>query len=91
MKSERDIAKENVELFNQRLVSQRALSTSVTHKQTCQKWLEFLEDIPNSINGLNDFVEFRNARECGRDLIKHIKKKIQDLKQAIKLYDDAGI
>ncbi len=51
----------------------------LTHKQTCQRLLEFLE---------RDMLDFMNINgTCYRI----INNKITDLKQAIKLYDNAGI
>jgi len=51
------------------------------HKATCQRFLEFLE------KGLYPQLLFEENTN-GKDLIKN---KITDLKQAIKLYEDAGI
>ena len=53
-------------------------------KETCQRWLEFLEDLSD-----NDMEGEEDGNEPSE--IKKILKKIQDLKQAIKLYYEAGI
>jgi len=54
------------------------------HKQTCERWLEWLENVLN--RGLwrkEDAPSFRRKFK--------INEKIQDLKQAIKLYEKEGI
>ena len=51
----------------------------LTHKQTCQRWLEFLEEEKKC-----------ETNECSI-CYKRLVEKITDLKQAIKIYEDAGI
>ena len=51
------------------------------HKQTCQRWLEFEEK----------WYDSEGAEGCECELCKELGKKIKDLKQAIKIYDEAGI
>jgi len=78
MKSESQIAKENVEEERK----WRCLETwnpCMTHKQTCERWLEYLECYSKE-------AWFWNLSD--KD---YINNKIKDLKQAIKLYEDAGI
>ncbi len=55
------------------------------HKQICQRWLEFLDTY--NFNELIDEFGDKLDRIQG----KEFNKKIIDLKQAIKLYEDAGI
>ena len=72
MKIEIQIAKENV--INATIEKAKFWHKAIAkeHKQTCQRWLEFL----NQHRLINE--EFA-------------KKKIIDLKTAIKIYGDAGI
>ncbi len=77
MKSEYEIAKENVERGVNTL---GANPEAKEHKQTCQRFLDFLESLiekyePNII--WNMPIE--------------MKDKITDLKQAIKHYEENGI
>ena len=79
---ETKIAKENVALYN--TYNSEAwkhlmigFASCYEHKQTCQRWLEFLEEFKWIKTNTLNFLE--------------IMKKKRDLKQAIKLYDDAGI
>ncbi len=84
MKTEQEIAKENVErtfeLKNKWLIDKTDdrwfvhRGVCISHKQTCQRWLEFLNPAPNIVLG-----EWE------------VKNKIKDLKQAIKIYNDTGI
>lgn len=57
------------------------------HKATCQRFLDFLKlhneglkVVYEKIKGLGEFNQWQN-----------MENKITDLKQAIKLYEDAGI
>ena len=54
-------------------------SKCIEHKQTCQRWLKFLEEQEKCKSNL--------CSVC----FKRLKAKIKDLKQAIKLYTDGGI
>ncbi len=67
------------------------LSFLTAHKASCQRFLEFLEEMPDSVKGLNHFVKNQLVELCGKDLVRHIQEKITDLKNAIKKYDEAGI
>ena len=79
---ETKIAKENVEFhkcsdgLNVNLQA-GFLEVCSSHKQTCQRWLEFLEEFKWIKTNTLNFLE--------------IMKKKRDLKQAIKLYDEAEI
>ena len=68
---------------------------SLTHKATCQRFLEFLEGLRNRvikrlkiISGLLTMKAISNLPEV--EPLLH-DEKITDLEQAIKLYEDAGI
>ncbi len=52
----------------------------IKHKQTCQRWLEFLGDFDYSVVSKFNF-----------DKVVEYGDKVKDLKQAIKLYKGAGI
>ena len=65
-----------------------------THKQTCQRWLEFLGTIrfigfECESRCLLDKDDTLLCNDCERN--KRIDNQIIDLKQAIKLYEEAGI
>ena len=59
------------------------------HKQTCQRWLEYLGELER--------YKFKCGFMSDYDLcdmfenVSLIINQIEDLKQAIKLYDNAGI
>lgn len=145
MKTETQIAEENVKLKEEGIIGLPNFESWRTHKATCQRFLEFLEDI--QLNKSEDKMEKEHLKIgksdnscefCGKldwegeepltndidncevylhkncyerakmivelfeesykDLPKEdnkksspIQKKITDLKQAIKLYEDAGI
>lgn len=46
--------------------------------------LEFLEDIPESIEGLLYFIKEKEVKLAGKDLVKHIKERINKLKKELK-------
>lgn len=83
MKTETQIAEENIKRFKN---SQRSVldwggkiafpEVCKSHKASCQRFLEFLEKESKGFCSVSD------CRFC---------EKIQDLKQAIKLYEDNGI
>ncbi len=56
-------------------ISDDYIPSALEHKQTCQRWLEFEEKVLSNLS----YGDIR------------IEKKIKDLKQAIKIYEDAGI
>ena len=74
---ETKIAKENVEAWNSIWVPITKKECRF-HKQTCQRWLEYLEGIIIEINGKVTEFEWKD-------------RQVEDLKQAIKIYKDAGI
>ena len=84
MKTETQIAKENIktsERYENNVVAGFAPHmVCKTHKASCQRFLEFLEVI----------LEDKKIREgyMGKFIND---RKIQDLKQAIRLYDRVGI
>jgi len=53
------------------------------HKQTCQRFLEFLENFYRNCKNEEIIFEIHDKKD--------IEEKIQDLKQAIKLYEKEGI
>ncbi len=74
---EKKIAKGNVKKFNSTGLGDFLLYCK-SHKQTCQRWLEFLEELKFCIG----FCKNNNPKR---------EDKREDLKQAIKIYEDAGI
>ena len=78
---ETKIAKENVRIYK---ASGKIIPVPVEileeHKTTCQRWLSFLIKAYGE-DGFEEEEEFD----------KMIYLKVQDLKQAIKLYNEAGI
>ena len=79
---ERKQAKDNINAYkySKDLDAQSIFSNvSLEHKQTCQRWLGFER-------GMNP-SQFR----AGSVLYEIIQRNIEDLKQAIKTYKDAGI
>ena len=91
MKTETQIAQENIQELI-RTSKYEDLQATVLywkgicyfHKETCQRWLEFLDD--------KYFVIPPNEKclEC-IEIMPEIEKKITDLKKAIKLYTENGI
>ena len=80
MKTETQTAKSHIKkVYNETTQIQKGIMRIQVreHKASCQRFLEFLEFIKNK----------------GRDALTNleIEEKIIDLKQAIKLYEDAGI
>ncbi len=71
---ETQIAKENVVMFRRFPKIEGYEYISITHKQTCQRWLDWMSEyeVPEATH--DERVE-----------------KIEDLKQAIKIYEEAGI
>ncbi|KKN58009.1 hypothetical protein LCGC14_0556670 [marine sediment metagenome] len=98
MKSELNIAEENIEIFKNPFpdgIEGNPWTTKIregvkgdvkesmeTHKTSCERFLEFLEG--------DDFSPARFSGNYNSEL-EIIENKITDLKQAIKLYDGAGI
>ena len=88
MKTETQIAEENLKYYNKSFknglmsdlgIYQKELCQ--THKASCERFLEFLEELINK-RGINfSLVEDTNFFE----------RMITDLKQAIKLCNEAGI
>jgi len=89
--SELKIAKENIEKLKRikSIILEDDLLDTISknihisecqeHKQTCKRWLKWLKDNYDYFDDLY----------CERE--KEYIKKIQDLKQAIKLYEENGI
>jgi len=77
MNKETKIAKKNIKWIKSGDLMGRPNILNVEkakeHKQTCQRWLGFLEEI-----------NIQREQE-------ELEEKITDLKQTIKLYEDAGI
>ncbi len=74
---ETKIAKENVKKFNSTGLGEFLLYCKA-HKQTCERWLEFLEEFKFCIG----FCKNNNPTREG---------KREDLEKAIKIYNEAGI
>ncbi len=69
----------NKEHFGALIKGAKLMGSMKLHKQTCQRWSNYLE---------KDMANFMNLNgNCYETMCK----KIKDLKQAIKLYDDEGI
>ncbi len=96
MKNELSIAKENVKVLEKiqgytlkdigkmSFGDERAIKERCeTHKATCQRWLEFLEEVSIPIN-------FDKSISI-KDKSPRVQQKITDLKQAIKEYENNGI
>ena len=84
MKTETKIAEENIKKW----ISWDSPHTTFiceTHKVSCQRFLEFLENWNNNVI----VCEECNKRNIDKQL--EMKQKITDLKNAIKKYDEAGI
>ena len=84
---ETKIAKKNVEKWANSVKPievVEAQSIQETHKQTCQRWLEFLDE-------WFEIDSMDNLKECNCDGCKFARDKIKDLKQAIKIYEEVGI
>ena len=79
---ETEIARENLKIVgaSPSVVWIKSKIRSQVHKQTCQRWLEFLERDKKIYHRL-----------WGHGITGNAEEKITDLKQAIKLYEDAGI
>ena len=93
MNKETQIAKENVDNYqrvkkeNLEVASLHYLALSSFHKATCQGWLEFLEEL---FKMLPFSVTNEELKQTGT-FYDVSEKKITDLKQAIKIYDENGI
>jgi len=78
------IAKENVKRFDKEKGEiDIDYDTNLIHKQTCQRWLEFLEKLNKQMQRVWKAINMLEDDE--------VTEKITDLKQAIKLYEDNGI
>ena len=80
---ETKIAKENVEKLGELLSPDKYVikGKCQEHKQTCQRWLKFLEAI----------TKWRSWERMSEFAQANINNQIEDLKQAIKTYEDVGI
>jgi hypothetical protein len=87
MKTEHEIAKENIEIYRDMKEEENLGYTNaplmLIHKQTCQRWLEFLEKECN--------IDYKDRREAHSSGFGKEFNKITDLKQTIKEYEDNGI
>ena len=79
MKKEKQIAKENIQFIKECKEENNSIPAE-SHKASCERFLEFLEDL-----NLEIYLHQTNTKK------KDYREKIIDLKQAIKLYDDACI
>ncbi len=88
MKTETKIAEENIRIIleikdidwvEDSLKILRKLSKE--HKASCQRFLEFLEDL----------IEWADKNNMANDFYQDLTLKITDLKNAIKKYDEVGI
>lgn len=82
MKTEFEIAEEMLEKIKKtelpEMTQANISGLIISHKVTCQRWLEFLEY----------FIE---NMELKVSVMKPIQVQITDLKNTIKLYEDNGI
>ncbi len=89
MKTETQIAKGHILIWKGTKKESEIAHESVKyslrqHKATCQRFLEFLEEEMKRGETINELSEaYISTGE--------LEEKITDLKQAIKLYEDAGI
>ena len=85
MSKESKIAKENIKVWKERINKTIMMIVCEEHKQTCQRRLEFLSSLR--------FVYTPPCPSCkiNYDTELNVDDKRIDLKQAIKLYDDAGV
>ena len=97
MRIETEIARENIKFYNKeiaRLVKGNLRFTLKAHKQTCQRFLEFLLDVDAYLGKY--LLKYPSSEEKFWDKEinipdENIEEKITDLKQAIKLYEEDGI
>lgn len=83
MKTETQITEENINWFKSEDNKEgRMQIKNITkeHKASCQRFLEFLDSL-----NLEIYLHETNTKK------EDYRKKITDLKQAIKLYKDAGM
>jgi len=84
---ETKIAKENISWHKPWFrISIKRCPKCNEHKQTCQRWLEFLEKFPKHI-----LLSMLDGNRTEMILNKLKDDKITDLKQAIKIYENNGI
>jgi len=83
MKEELEIAKNYVKAHNESKFKEVTKEVLITHKQTCQRTLEFLNE--NLIED-SDIVDLRNKKTR-----KIFINKMNNLEETIKLYEDNGI
>jgi len=87
MKTETQIAQENVKELKKWGSRPDTYLPCNQHKATCQRFLEFLEPYLDLMH-----YNFERTKSLGDANAKGIMiNKFEDLKQAIKLYEDAGI
>ena len=77
----------NVESFNTVKEGNKLLGEMKEHKTSCQRFLKFLDNY-----NFNELIVGKKDTEMLDNIQgKAFKEKITDLKQAIKLYNEAGI
>ena len=81
METEVKTAKENISLFKGRESDTIEYGMCVTHKQTCQRFLDFLG------KSLKEGMKQNQVGNLGVD----IQNKITDLENTIKIYEENGI
>ena len=89
MKTETQITQRNIKKLNQDPsgITQHFIYKCEEHKATCQRFLEFLKPYLDLMH-----YNFERTKSLGDANAKGIMiNKVEDLKQAIKLYEDAGI
>lgn len=84
-KTEHDIAKENIE-EKRKTRLEVIFNICKKHKQTCQRFLVYLEKQRSS----NLFKKV-NAVSIEAPFVLELNDKITDLRNAIKLYEEEGI
>ena len=81
MKTETQIAQENVKYITSEVKFQWRKECCKEHKSSCERWLEFLKELES-----HKVSEHRKYQSVCEFCIK-----ITDLKQTIKLYSENGI
>ena len=88
MKTETIIVEENIKLLKQRMqtfeTNARRKGLCISHKASCQRFLEFLKDEMRR-------WEISNALSETYMSTGELEEKITDLQNAIKKYDEVGI
>jgi len=85
---ETKIAKENVNGYKYSKEKEIMINRCEEHKQNCKRWLK--KD-KKELEILEDLTFFNQDRKNVAKLLTNKRNNIKDKKQAIKIYDEAGI